>query len=230
MKRRLVLLGAGSHATVIADILVSAGIEKPPYTAIDLSTIPWRKQSGSKRKSNLPTGWLMRQALTGLLNVVEWADIGSLLNKSAIQAIPAIGDNRLREEICRLLESYGIPLQGISHPSAVVSRHAQIDPGVVICAGAIIGTGAWIGAGSIINTRASVDHDCHISPYVHIAPRAALGGNVTIETRAWVGLGACVREGIRIGSDAIVGAGAMVVKNVPASMTVAGVPARPLKR
>lgn len=230
MKRRLVLLGAGSHATVIADILVSAGIGKPPYTAIDLSTIPRRKPSNRKRKSNLPAGWLARQALTGLLDVVEWTDIEGHLNKGAIQAIPAIGDNRLREETCRLLESYGIPLQGANHPSAVVSRYAQIDPGVVICAGAIIGTGAWIGAGSIINTRASVDHDCRISPYVHIAPRATLGGNVTIETRAWIGLGACVREGIRIGADAVVGAGAVAVKSVPSGMTVVGVPAKPFKR
>lgn len=227
MKRSILLLGAGSHATVIADILVASGVGKPPFIAVDLSTVPWKKP---RRRSDLPTGWLIRHSRTRQLNIVKWTDIEHRLSKGKIEAIPAIGDNRLREESCRLLESYGIPLKSVRHPSAIVSKNAQIDPGVVICAGALIGTGAWIGAGSIINTRASVDHDCRISPYVHIAPSAILGGNVTIETRSWVGLGALVREGIRIGSDSIVGLGARVVKNVRSGVTVVGIPAKPIKR
>jgi len=51
---------------------------------------------------------------------------------------------------------------------------------------------------------------------------------VRIGTGAWVGVGACVRQGIRIGAGAMVGAGAVVVRDVAAGTTVVGNPARPL--
>jgi acetyltransferase-like isoleucine patch superfamily enzyme len=53
---------------------------------------------------------------------------------------------------------------------------------------------------------------------------------VTIAEGAHVGIGAAVRQGIRIGRNAIVGAGAVVVDDVAAGAVVVGVPARPLRR
>ena len=60
-------------------------------------------------------------------------------------------------------------------------------------------------------------------------PRACLAGNVTIGLRAWIGLAAAVIEGIEVGADATVGAGAVVVRDVSAATTVIGVPAVPRK-
>ena len=60
--------------------------------------------------------------------------------------------------------------------------------------------------------------------------RLELGRPVHIGRNVWIGAGALVLPGVCIGDDAIVGAGSVVTRNVPAGATVAGNPARPLKR
>ncbi|WP_282060058.1 sugar O-acetyltransferase [Roseobacter litoralis] len=79
-----------------------------------------------------------------------------------------------------------------------------------------------------------------IGPYVQILtadqPRDAasrdagleFGQPVKIGRNVWIGGGALILPGVEIGDDAIVGAGAVVTRNVARGVTVAGNPARPL--
>lgn len=53
-----------------------------------------------------------------------------------------------------------------------------------------------------------------------------MAGNVQIESFSWVGIGASIRQSIRIGSCVIVGAGAAVVSEAADLMTVVDVPAK----
>jgi len=53
---------------------------------------------------------------------------------------------------------------------------------------------------------------------------------IHIEAGAWVGAGAIVLPGVTIGTHAIVGAGSVVTKDVPADTVVVGNPARPLRK
>lgn len=92
----------------------------------------------------------------------------------------------------------------------------------------MVNIGATIGLGGIINIESSVDHDCVLGNGVHICPGARLAGDVHVGDRSWIDIGAAVRQGIQIGSDVVVGAGAAVVNDVPDELTVVGVPARPL--
>ena len=64
----------------------------------------------------------------------------------------------------------------------------------------------------------------------HVCPGVHLGGNVVCEARAYVGIGASVVQGVRIGERAVVGAGAVVIRDVAADTTVVGCPARPVER
>ncbi|MCD6461281.1 MAG: acyltransferase [Thermoplasmata archaeon] len=52
---------------------------------------------------------------------------------------------------------------------------------------------------------------------------------VVIEDDVWIGGGAIILPGVRIGKGAVVGAGAVVTKDVPPFSVVAGVPARVIK-
>jgi len=46
---------------------------------------------------------------------------------------------------------------------------------------------------------------------------------------SWIGIGACVKHGVTIGNNVIVGAGAAVVSNIPDNVPVVGVPAKDIR-
>lgn len=201
----LLILGAGGHARVVADAASESGFDK--VGLVD--------DAGSEKFSG-PFPIVGRSAdLERLLP--EWG-----------AAIVGIGDNRRRLELLERLRALGFLTPSIVHPRAAVSRHANLAGGVFVAAGAVINFGATIGDSVIINTGATVDHDCVLGAGVHISPGAHLGGNVSVGERSWIGIGAAVRHGIRIGPDAIVGAGGVVVRELAGGQTYVGSPARPL--
>jgi sugar O-acyltransferase (sialic acid O-acetyltransferase NeuD family) len=113
----------------------------------------------------------------------------------------------------------------IIHPSAIIAPEVDIENGVQIMAGVVVQPGSRLGENVIINTGARVDHDCLIDAHAHVAPGVTLCGNVHVGMGAHIGTGACIIQGITINAASIVGAGAVVVRDVPAGVTVVGVPA-----
>ena len=91
--------------------------------------------------------------------------------------------------------------------------------------GAHIGTEAIIGDGTIINSNSNVDHDCVIEENCHLAPGCTLAGGVTIRSKTFLGTGVSVIPYIQIGARTTVGAGSVVIRDVPDDMTTFGVPA-----
>lgn len=137
---------------------------------------------------------------------------------------------RVRLELHDYLVGEGLEAVSLIHPSAVVSGNAIIGIGAQIHAGAIVNPESRLGRHCIINTKASVDHECILEDGVEIGPGATVCGSVTIEAGAWVCAGATVLPRLRIGADAIIGAGSVVRRGVPAGATYVGVPAHPIKR
>ena len=141
----------------------------------------------------------------------------------------AVGDNAARARLFHAMEAAGEEFATLCHPAAVVSPDAQVGPGCLICARVVVGTGSVIGADVILNTACTVDHHNRIDDHAHIAPGVHLGGDVTIGAGALIGIGALVMPSRRVGDWSVVGAGALVHRDVPGSVTVAGVPARVLQ-
>lgn len=140
----------------------------------------------------------------------------------------AIGNCKIREYLVKSLERFNF--FSVVHPDAVIAKTSKIGEGTLLTALSIVAPDVSIGCHCIINHSAVVDHDCIIGDFVHIAPHVALGGGVKVGKGVLVGSGAIVLPGIEIEDYAIVGAGAVVTKNVSVGKTVAGNPARILNK
>lgn len=205
----VVILGAGGHGQVTADILFQM----------------WKHGNDLEIHGFLDSDPALAE--TKIMGIRVLGDESRLGELGHDAIITAIGDNGLRR---KLFEAYSGSESFIAaiHPSAIIAPDVVIGDGSMICAAAVINPGTVIGENTIINTGATVDHHCNIGPHAHIAPGVNLGGNVTVGEEAFVGIGASVIPGVTIGAGAVVGAGAAVVRDVPAGETWAGVPARKL--
>jgi sugar O-acyltransferase (sialic acid O-acetyltransferase NeuD family) len=111
-------------------------------------------------------------------------------------------------------------------PTAVVDSTVRIGRGTVVLPGAVVQVDTTLGEHVIVNTCASVDHDCQIGNFVHLAPGVHLAGEVTVKIGSFVGIGAVAIQRIAVGAWTTVGAGAVVVRNLPDRVVAVGVPAR----
>ena len=108
--------------------------------------------------------------------------------------------------------------------------------GVLIEDNVEIGANTCIDRGTlddtVIRQGAKIDNLVHIAHNVEIGPQclviahAMIGGSVRVGPRAWIAPSASIRDGLIVGSDALVGMGAVVVHDVPEGSTVKGSPAR----
>lgn len=138
----------------------------------------------------------------------------------------AIGDNQTRERCSKKGQGAQLGAFTIAHPHSTVSSHARVGAGSFVAARAVVAPGADVGEGVIVNHGAVVDHDCRVGDFSHVAPQAALGGSVSIGRGVVVGAGAVILPGLRIGDYTVIGAGAVVVRDVAPGVVVTGVPAR----
>lgn len=91
--------------------------------------------------------------------------------------------------------------------------------------GLVIGADVLIGAhAKVLSAGHAIDEGDDI-----IARNRITRARIDIEDGAWIGAGAIVLEGVRIGKGAVVAAGALVRSDVPAGMVAAGVPARVIR-
>lgn len=145
---------------------------------------------------------------------------------SLVNALGSVHLPKARKAVFEKFTTMGFTFATVVHPSAVVASDVVLGEGVQIMAGAVIQPGSRIGMNTIVNTHASVDHDCLIGDHVHLAPGVTLSGAVRIHNGVHLGTSATVIQGITIGANSLVGAGSVVVTDVPAEVRVFGAPAK----
>lgn len=204
MKTSLLIIGAGSHGRVAAEIGHLLGYKKVAFLDVGFHENPVSK----------------------IWNVLGLPEDLLKFSPDEYDFFVGAGDTIARKMHVEYIESKGYSLINLIHPSAVVSSHAKLDSNVLIGANAVVNGFSLLGKGVVINTGACVDHDCEIGSFSHVAPKACLCGFVKIGNESWVGAGSVVKEKINVGTSVMIGAGSVVVKNVLDHVTVMGNPAR----
>ncbi|MCP4902396.1 MAG: acetyltransferase [bacterium] len=212
MKDKLIILGAGGHAKVVADAVRLAGNFEIVGFLDDLDEARW----GSP--------FCESTVLGGSRAIPE------LRRQGLRRAVIAVGDCAARHRLTELVCAEGFEPTTVIHPSAVVSPDIEIGPGTVLLAGSVVNCGSRLGRSVIINTAASVDHDCAVDDAVHICPGVHLAAHVHVGSEAWVGIGSCVRDRVHIGAGSCIGAGSVVVSDIPAGALAYGAPCRKIRK
>lgn len=204
MNQEVIVIGAGGHGKVVADIV---------------------RRSGDILLGFLDDGHKAGEILCGIPVLGGVADY---VNYSQAQFVVGIGGAAARRSIAQRLE--GVRWYTAIHPTAVISDlDTHIGEGTVVMAGAIVNPCAKVGKHCILNTASSIDHDNKIGDFTHISVGARLAGTVTVGENVWVGIGATVSNNLDLCDHCMIGAGAVVVRSITEPGTYTGIPARKKK-
>ncbi len=205
----VMIWGGKGHARVLRPILEDAGyrvvlvFDQNPAVPAPFTDIPF---------------------LTEERALDEWV---ATRPSNSLGFVIAVGGENGRER-CRLAQSLvqrGVEPVSAIHQRSWVARSALLGAGCHVLAMAAVCVDARLGVQCIVNTNASIDHECIIGDGVHIMPGATLAGCVEVENFATIGSNATVLPRVRIGEEAVVGAGAVVIDDVPPRARVVGSPA-----
>ncbi|UNT54970.1 NeuD/PglB/VioB family sugar acetyltransferase [Lysinibacillus capsici] len=207
--KKLGIFGSSGMAREVADIAIDLGYKEIFF--IDLES---RKEEVSGYE------------------IISEDEIGSICKNTNF--IIGIGEGGIREKIYNKFSE--LNYINLIHPSATLGFRQKekllCSKGNILCAGTRLTNNIHIGDFGIFNLNTTVTHDCVIGDFVTISPGANISGNVHLKKGSYIGTGSTILQGknlkekLIVGEYATVGAGAVVVKDVPAHTIVKGVPAK----
>ena len=206
MNEPLYIIGAGGHATSVAEIAFAGNLNLQAFISPD-------------------------SAAAELMGIPVLATIPQQMDSKSIKLAIAIGDNYQRESMFKSLKDrFAIEsFPALIHPSASVALSATVGFGTTIHQNATVGSNTTIGNFCTLNTGSNTDHDCQLSDFSSLGPGANLGGNVTLGHRAVVAIGSTVRHGVTIATDSIIGAASYAHKSSASDTVSFGSPARTIR-
>ncbi len=176
--------------------------------------------------------------ISGNVGVVfgDWKEVNAYIEKHNEFLEDRVTEWDRNMSAVPLLDYRGIPAR--IEPGSVIRDRVEIQENVIVMMGAVINIGAVIGANTMIDMNAVIGGRGIIGKNCHVGAGAVIAGvvepasatPVVVEDGVLIGANAVLLEGVRIGAGSVVAAGAIVTKDVPPGVVVAGTPARIVKK
>jgi sugar O-acyltransferase (sialic acid O-acetyltransferase NeuD family) len=203
------IFGASDHARVIIDIVELEG----KYRIAGLF-------DSFKQPGTMVMGY----------EVLGNEDAFERLAKSGVtmRCIIGIGDNNTRRRIAYDLKRRvpGLTFVTAVHPSSTINRTAVLAPGSIVMARCYVGINTFVGEGAVIATNSIFEHDGIMGDYSTLGAGSTTGGHTKLGEAAAVCLGVTIIHGISVGANTVIGAGAIVIDDIPDHVVAYGAPAR----
>jgi sugar O-acyltransferase (sialic acid O-acetyltransferase NeuD family) len=210
--RDIVIYGAGGAGREVAQLLADINAREPQWSV--LGFLSDEVASHGRIVGDLP-----------VLGGSEWVRARTTPLAVALGVGSPALKHRLVERVRGPLVSFPI----LVHPTVSMGRRVSLGEGTIVCTATVITVDIRVGAFCMINHGCTITHDDVLGHYSTLAPGVNVSGNVTVGDGADIGTGSQLVQGVSIGAWSIVGAGAVVCRDLPANVTAVGVPARVIK-
>jgi len=212
--KKIVIIGGKGNGTVIAST-----IEDCKKDNMNVECIGFLNDKETK---------INDYPVLGKINNNDWKSLDS-----EYYFIWALSTVKKNPERCEIYKKLNIPIKRfatIIHPTAVVSAKAKLGYGVVIMPLSHVGPNVILNNHTQMYAQSFIGHDSRTEEMVFLASNAKVSSNVLIKYGAHLGINCSVKEAVRVGKFAIVGMGAVVLKNVGNNEIVVGNPAKILEK
>jgi sugar O-acyltransferase (sialic acid O-acetyltransferase NeuD family) len=151
---------------------------------------------------------------------------------SQLHLILALGKPQTKKFIKEKIINEKISYPVLIHPSVIrgCKDLIAIGEGSIICAGNILTTNISLGKHVILNLSCTIGHESDVGDFSSFMPSCNISGEVKIGKENFWGTGSKVINRKIIGNNVVVGAGAVIIDDIPDDVTVVGVPAKVIKR
>lgn len=141
-----------------------------------------------------------------------------------------LGNNRLRVKFLNEAIELGYETPNYIHPSVKLSPGVMLGKGVYILLGTNIMPDTKIEDFVMISMGVNIAHHSILKTGTFLSTGCNFGASIIAEPYTYCGIGSTIMTGLHVlGMDCLIGAGAVVIKDVPNGAIMAGVPAKILK-
>lgn len=198
----IIIIGAGGHAQDVIDIACSAG-----YSILGFLD------------DNLEGEFILGK-------ISDYKKVLSQYKNYDIRYTIGINDSIVRQKIDNYLKEFDANPITLVHQSAIIGHNVIISDGCVLGAGTVLTSNVVLGRHVHLNTHASVNQGSIVGDYSTLSPGVKVCGDVKVGKCVQFGASSTVINLINIGNNVKLGAGAVVVNDIPDNVTAKGVPAR----
>lgn len=210
--KRIYALGIGHNTPVFIDLAEACGY----------------KIAGLYHYNNTRTGEIDH----GLEILGSFDDLYNKGNLSGMNFLLTMGDNMIRTEVSNRLRQLGGNVPTLIHPTAVISRFANISSiGVYISPFTYVQADSSIGNNTVLLSHVNISHTTHIGNSCFVAGGSVIGAYTNVEDFVFIGQGVLTISAkvSNIGEKAYIGARSLITHEVPAHAVMAGSPAKVLR-
>lgn len=150
---------------------------------------------------------------------------------SGISFVLSMGDLSIRRDIYECIRSKNGNIPTLIHPSCIISRHCTIGKGVQILPGSIVQGDSTIGDNTVITVNSVIAHSAKVGSHCLISGNVMIGAYWEIGDETHIGQSSVVVSGKvgKVGKNCVLGAGAVLIDDMPDGTIYVGNPAHKLK-